>query len=77
MSTIRCDGCSRRIGRRGKVLVVAGSVCVCAVCAADPAIHRQLFWSCRVDGCTAVQHQASVRSAADAQRHSSTTIERQ
>ena len=46
---LHCDGCNRRIGRRGRVLVIAASVVVFGDCCRDRRTHRAVFPGCRPD----------------------------
>lgn len=55
---LRCAGCHRRIGRRGRVLVVAGVIAVCPACSTNPQVHDRLFFACRLPNHVALEHNA-------------------
>jgi hypothetical protein len=42
-SHLHCQGCSRRIGRRARGLLVAATFVLCRGCADDPKIHRKVY----------------------------------
>ena len=46
-SELHCAGCGRRIGRRGKVLVIASSVTLCGDCATSITVHNRIWFACR------------------------------
>lgn len=44
---LRCDSCRRAISRRGQHHLIHGTFLLCSTCAAEPTVHRQLFFNCR------------------------------
>jgi hypothetical protein len=57
--TLRCAGpnCRHRFGRRATVWINDGAtVALCASCASNSRIHRQLWFGCREPGHTPADH---------------------
>jgi uncharacterized membrane protein len=61
---LHCAGCDRRLGKRATITVIGAATPLCGDCGASPRVHRQLFWSCRVPGCCAVDHDNRVTTTA-------------
>jgi hypothetical protein len=57
LAAIHCQACKRRIGRRGRHVVVAMSYVVCLQCALDPKVHDAEYFGCRGRGHTIADHQ--------------------
>jgi hypothetical protein len=45
-SQLRCDGCSKRFGKRARPLLLFSTFVLCAECADSIAIHAVLFPGC-------------------------------
>ena len=53
---LKCAACHRRIGRRGRVVVVAAMTVFCTPCATSPAAHKVLC-GCLIPGHRAIDHE--------------------
>ncbi len=53
---LHCSGCQKRFGKRAKTVLMFGTTLVCPECAISREAHRNLFFGCRIPGCTAIKH---------------------